>query len=645
MDGSKLNNRIQGAVRAGAGRVGSGVRGAFQKLKIWQKAGLILCLLSWIMSAVIGAVCGRITGKMTDQNCASRWSPERESAQVSAFLSGSAGMSDETVLSLRSNFSRTLQEDAIALSETQVENGASLFDSCYCGIGNAEISAGDESVTATMIGVGGDFFNFHPLDLMDGFYFTEDELMQDRILLDDETAWRLFGSPHVVGQSVDIGGTPHYIAGVFQRPQGRFYPYSGMGSYMVFISFDSLCRYTEIGMPSGGQENEDSTSTETDAFAPSEAVIATASSRGSAERVLEDAVSAAGTVPLSAAWQPDAFTASAQDRVKNPVEEEEEEPETSSGMSAGTDTEETEDTDKEETTEKEEDDKDLDKPEAGDRESMGGGSGRQSQTETEAPQKEEVNRNRVGCYEVILPNPVSGYALRTSRKCLEESGVASDQYTIVENTSRYDTLRLASLVARPGVRSMQTAAIRYPYWENVALAWEDVLIPFALLQLFLRFAPMLFLLYLVLWYATHKSWTVGGIVQNLQDRLYTHQSERIYGKSSTVDAVGTADGTDASLSDSAEADAALPGPSDAEPDATPIPETESAAADAANFSETESAAADAAPVSETEAGDADAAPISETGAGDADASPVSETEAADADSSNSSEMTGDRYGR
>ena len=606
MDGSKLNNRIQGAVRAGAGRVGSGVRGAFQKLKIWQKAGLILCLLSWIMSAVIGAVCGRITGKMTDQNCASRWSPERESAQVSAFLSGSAGMSDETVLSLRSNFSRTLQEDAIALSETQVENGASLFDSCYCGIGNAEISAGDESVTATMIGVGGDFFNFHPLDLMDGFYFTEDELMQDRILLDDETAWRLFGSPHVVGQSVDIGGTPHYIAGVFQRPQGRFYPYSGMGSYMVFISFDSLCRYTEIGMPSGGQENEDSTSTETDAFAPSEAVIATASSRGSAERVLEDAVSAAGTVPLSAAWQPDAFTASAQDRVKNPVEEEEEEPETSSGMSAGTDTEETEDTDKEETTEKEEDDKDLDKPEAGDRESMGGGSGRQSQTETEAPQKEEVNRNRVGCYEVILPNPVSGYALRTSRKCLEESGVASDQYTIVENTSRYDTLRLASLVARPGVRSMQTAAIRYPYWENVALAWEDVLIPFALLQLFLRFAPMLFLLYLVLWYATHKSWTVGGIVQNLQDRLYTHQSERIYGKSSTVDVVGTADGTDASLPDSAEADAALPGPEAADPDISPVSETEAA---------------------------------------DADATPVSETEAADADSSNSSEMTGDRYGR
>ena len=105
-----------------------------------------------------------------------------------------------------------------------------------------------------------------------------------------------------------------------------------------------------------------------------------------------------------------------------------------------------------------------------------------------------------------------------------------DQITVVENTSRYDTFRLASLVTQPGVRSMQTAAIRYPYWENVALAWEDMLIPYALLQLVLRFAPILFLLFLILWYATHKSWTVGGIIRNIQDGLYERQAERIHGK-------------------------------------------------------------------------------------------------------------------
>ena len=79
---------------------------------------------------------------------------------------------------------------------------------------------------------------------------------------------------------------------------------------------------------------------------------------------------------------------------------------------------------------------------------------------------------------------------------------------------------------------MQIAPIRYPYWENVALGWEDVLIPFALLRVILRIAPLLFLLFMVLWYATHKSWTVGGLVHKMQDKIYERQSERIYGKSS-----------------------------------------------------------------------------------------------------------------
>ena len=107
---------------------------------------------------------------------------------------------------------------------------------------------------------------------MDGYYFSDDDLMQDRVLLDDQTAWRLFGSPNVVGMPVMIGGTPHYIAGVFRQPTQRFYKESGMGSYLVFMSFDSLCKYTEA---SSAEEEGDGTSNDTmdmsggmDAMAP-----------------------------------------------------------------------------------------------------------------------------------------------------------------------------------------------------------------------------------------------------------------------------------------------------------------------------------------------------------------------------------------
>ncbi|HAL58242.1 MAG TPA: hypothetical protein DCP64_01890, partial [Sarcina sp.] len=144
--------------------------------------------------------------------------------------------------------------------------------------------------------------------------------------------------------------------------------------------------------------------------------------------------------------------------------------------------------------------------------------------------QKEVDRSRLTVYEVILPDPVTGFALKMVRGVMTEAGISSEQMTIVDNSARYETTRLALLAAEPGLRSMQTAAIRYPYWENVALAWEDLLIPYALFQLILRFSPFLFLLYLVLWYATHKSWTLGGIIRNVQDEIYDRQSEKIYGR-------------------------------------------------------------------------------------------------------------------
>lgn len=542
MKDSKLNKKVQGAVRTGGRKVVSGTRNAFRKMRPWQVIGLALCLVSWIASAVIGAVCGRITGKMVEQNCVERWGSDRESAQISAFFSNSAGMSDEKVQSLKSNLANNLQMNAIALSDVQIENGASLFDIAYCGIGNAELTRDGESVTATMIGVGEDFFNFHPLEFMDGTYFSGDELMQDRILLDEETAWRLFGSPNVIGMSVMIGGTPHYIAGVFRRPEGRFYKYAGMGSFLVFCSYDSLCRYTEAGIPSENDSGEDDSmmddSLMEDAAVPRPASSAAFASAESPLDAIEEIISYLRSTPRispRAAALVGALYGGAPDRTLALEDEDSEEETEDSGSDmedskeeAGDDSAEEGAADADDPDAADETDETLDSPAA---DSPGDGRGQPGDDfESDPIQKEEVNRERISCLEVILPNPVSQYAAGLMSGGLNTVGIASDQYTMVENSSRFDTFRLALLVAEPGVRSMQTAAIRYPYWENVALAWEDVLIPFALLQLFLRYAPILFLLFLLMWYATHKSWTVGGLIASAQDKIYERQAERIYGK-------------------------------------------------------------------------------------------------------------------
>ena len=518
MSDSKLNKKFQDAVRTGSRgaertirKTGRFLGSTWKKMRRWQKVGLILCLVFWIASVILGAVTRRITDGLIDQSAARRWASEGNYAQVSAYMAEGSGASEETVKAMYAGLMQDLQTDAIALSETQVNNGASLIEECYCGMGSAELSVSGDSVTVNVIGVGGDFFNIHPLDLIDGYYFSDDDLMQDRVLLDDQTAWRLFGSPNVVGMAVTIGGTPHYIAGVFRQPTERFYKDSGMGSYLVYMSYDSLCKYTEASAatPESDGTTDDSTdmSEGMDALAP------------------QPLPRTAAYMPISSNRVPD----------RQGLEADEESAEFDDSTDA-TETTEEEEPLKEDVGETEKEEELSDEPIDGELDPhKGSGTGSNADKNSgdgEEEEAEEVNRSRVTCYEVVMPNPVQGYALRKVRSRLEQVPFPMEKATVVDNSSRYNVLRLVTLMAQPGVRSMQTAPIRYPYWENVALAWEDVLIPFAFLWMVLRYSPLAFLLWLVIWYATHKSWTLGGVINTVRDRIYDRQSERIYGRSS-----------------------------------------------------------------------------------------------------------------
>ncbi len=578
MSDSKLNKKIRDAVRKGSRGTARIIRSSLKKMHMWQKAGLVLCIVFWISSVILGAVCRRTTDKLLDQNAAERWSEDGNYAQVSAFLAEGSGASEETVKAMYTGLMLDLQTDAIALSETQTENGARLIEESYCGMGSADLTVGTETVTVNAIGVGGDFFNFHPLEMIDGYYFADDDLMKDRVLLDDQTAWRLFGSPNIVGMTVTIGGTPHIIAGVFRQPRERFYKDSGIGSYLVYMSYDSLCKYTDASAAasesSGTQDSENLDSSGGDAFAPD------------AEPVRREKAAADPAVPHTAAY----MSVDTEDLPgkKGTMSG------TLGGLESDSGSDGSGDTGGEDTAEPlKEEESDLNDDPGG--EDLGqnhsgsskGSSGSAGDGEEEG-QKEVVNRNRVTCYEVVIPNPVQNYAVRKVRSRLEQVPFPMELATIVDNTSRFEIFRLVTLLAQPGVRSMQVAPIRYPYWENVALAWEDVLIPYALLWLILRFSPILFLLWLVIWYATHKSWTVGGVVRDIQDRIYDRQSERIYGRRSGTglpvedsDKSRAEDDPETALTEKAEADSdenaavTLPGPADTsenEDEALPEPE-------------------------------------------------------------------------
>ncbi|MBQ3392126.1 MAG: ABC transporter permease [Lachnospiraceae bacterium] len=184
---------------------------------------------SYIRSAIRGAVLFAAAAallwgfsqwkisQMFEQEAARRWESAGGYSQISAFLSPEAGLPESDLTQVRSAVMQALAGDSI---EPDPEKpGDRIFQDCYSGTGTVTIRSGKKSIEAEAVGTGGDFFQFHPLQLLSGSYYADDNLMKDQVLIDEETAWELFGSPDVAGRTLLLGEQSHIICGVFRRPQ------------------------------------------------------------------------------------------------------------------------------------------------------------------------------------------------------------------------------------------------------------------------------------------------------------------------------------------------------------------------------------------------------------------------------------------
>ena len=98
----------------------------------------------------------------------------------------------------------------------------SLYTDAYSGRTSLSVSGKSPgSVTVTAVGAGGNYFLFHPLTLLSGGYISDEDYMADRVVLDAQTAFNLFGSSDVAGMEVTINGRTFPIAGVVQSDERR----------------------------------------------------------------------------------------------------------------------------------------------------------------------------------------------------------------------------------------------------------------------------------------------------------------------------------------------------------------------------------------------------------------------------------------
>ena len=249
------------------------------------------------------------------------------------------------------------------------QRSARLWVDAYSADGKITLVNGKNTLDANAIGIGGDFFMFHPLKLITGAYFSGNDLMQDYCIIDQDAAWQLFGSNDVVGMTVYIGNVPHIVTGVVQRPDSRMDKAAGLNSTVVYVSYETLSAY--------------------------------------------------GT------------------------------------------------------------------------------------------------NNGINHYEIVMPNPVDEFAYG---KVKEGIGIDEKNVEIVENSRRYSLPNRIKTILAFGTRSMNGKAIIYPYWENLARGYEDIIALLTVVMLLLLLYPVVTVIWCFVHWWHHKGWTLKEVWHTGKDK-------------------------------------------------------------------------------------------------------------------------------
>lgn len=216
-------------------------------MKKFQITAGILTAVCLICIGIFTLVQNSLGGRLDSQLVTERWAVDGSRyAQLSAFISPYANVSEESINSMTNSFDSAYVEASIAANEN-----ARLYAYAYSGETTVSVSkinqetgmTAKSGVSAVATGVGGDFFLFHRLKLLSGNYLdTNDRVLNDTIIVDNNIAWQFFGSPDVAGQKLEINGKTCYIAGVFE-PDEVYSEYYGEKP-RIFMSYSLL---SEIG--------------------------------------------------------------------------------------------------------------------------------------------------------------------------------------------------------------------------------------------------------------------------------------------------------------------------------------------------------------------------------------------------------------
>lgn len=210
-----------------------------------DKKNILLLLLNVVLVVaciMVSRVAETSSEKLYSQKFASRWEEKRNSyAQVSAFISPGEDMQMQGVQNIRNSILEKMTKDSLMESK----KNARVWVDAYSGECTATVWRETNNLSVTAVGVGGDFFLFHPIPLLSGGYISDSDLNQDRVVVDENFAWAMFGSNDIVGMQIWMDNTVYTIAGVVEVDENPLYRTAYGKNNRIYMSYEQLKKQQE----------------------------------------------------------------------------------------------------------------------------------------------------------------------------------------------------------------------------------------------------------------------------------------------------------------------------------------------------------------------------------------------------------------
>lgn len=207
-----------------------------------KKFNIILAALNAILLIAVGLLTGKtvsLKNEYSSDSAKQAWDGEKYSySQISLFLPTDNALDVLGVYSLRQSVEEKLKESSVTADKDNPEGR--LWIDCAGGDSSLSMTGKLGSCTAEVTGTFGDYFIFHPEKLMSGSYYSQDDINIDRVILDRECSWQLFGSMDTVGMPVNIGNKVFYVAGVVESPDSERDKAAYGNTPRAYMPFESL---------------------------------------------------------------------------------------------------------------------------------------------------------------------------------------------------------------------------------------------------------------------------------------------------------------------------------------------------------------------------------------------------------------------